>query len=374
MNDFHALAPMIAMRDPLAEFLGAAAGGRLEYAYADAVKLTGHSCPTVAGAYLATLEALAALYPGETPERGAIRVELRERAEEGVAGVVAGVATLITGAAGEGGFKGIAGRFERRGLLSFGAPIAADLRFTRLDTSHAVEVDLPRAASSPELVGALRRALAPEASAAERDAFARAWQARVAGMFPSTYQPSRFPAAAGTLATPAAPISRTRQIRRQPTEEVMRFEIPKPLQIEHEELHAKLVEATKEPGAVGEAAREVARLLHPHFVSEEDFALPPLALLSALARGEVTPDMAEVLPMTRRLKAELPAMLAEHKQIVGALEKLRGAAHAAERSEYERFADALVLHAQTEEQVLYPAAILVGEYVARTLQEAVGTH
>ena len=115
----------IVMRDPLAEFLGAAKGGHLGYTYADAVKLTGHSCPTVAGAYAATRDALASLYPGEVPERGAIRVELRERLEDGVAGVVASVAGLITGAAGEGGFKGLAGRFARRGLLQFGEPGAA---------------------------------------------------------------------------------------------------------------------------------------------------------------------------------------------------------------------------------------------------------
>lgn len=175
-------APII-MRDPLAEFLGAAEGGRLEYAYVDAVKLTGHSCPTVAGAWLATAEALARLYPGgEVPERGAIRVELRGALEEGVTGVVASVAGLVTGAAAEGGFKGIAGRFARRGLLQFGAPIAADLRFTRLDTGASVEIALRHAAPSAELVGALRQALSPDASAELRQAFARAWQARVAGM------------------------------------------------------------------------------------------------------------------------------------------------------------------------------------------------
>lgn len=145
----------------------------------------------------------------------------------------------------------------------------------------------------------------------------------------------------------------------------MRYEIPKPLQVEHAELHEKLVKATREPGAVGEAARGVARLLHPHFVREEEFALPPLALLERLARGEVREDMAAVLPMTRRLKAELPQMLAEHEEIVGALERLRAAARAAGRPEHERFAEALVLHAQTEERVLYPAAILAGELVAR---------
>ena len=61
-------------------------------------------------------------------------------------------------------------------------------------------------------------------------------------------------------------------------------------------------------------------------------------------------------------------MLAEHQQIGMALEKLRAAARAAGRGEYERFADALALHARTEEAVLYPAAILVGEVVASRLR------
>lgn len=149
----------------------------------------------------------------------------------------------------------------------------------------------------------------------------------------------------------------------------MRFEIPKPLQVEHAELHATLAKATKEPGVVGEAAREVARLLHPHFVREEEFALPPLGLLAQLVRDGATAEMADVLPLTRQLEAELPGMLAEHRQIVGALDELRAAARAAARPDLERFAEALVLHAQTEEQVMYPAAILVGELVARSVRE-----
>jgi hypothetical protein len=148
----------------------------------------------------------------------------------------------------------------------------------------------------------------------------------------------------------------------------MKFEIPPPLRSEHEELHARLVKATEQPGAVGEAAREVARLLHPHFIREEKFALPPLALLAEIARSGVRPEMAEVLTMTRQLEAELPAMLAEHAQIVHALDGLRAAAREAKQPQHERFAEALVLHAQTEELVLYPAAILVGRHVARSLK------
>lgn len=148
----------------------------------------------------------------------------------------------------------------------------------------------------------------------------------------------------------------------------MQLASPASLKAEHAELHATLGRAVKEPGAVGEAAREVARLLHPHFEREEQFALPPLALLADVARKGVSADMSQVLPMTQRLKAELPAMLEEHATIVGALDKLRAAARAALRPEYEHFADALVLHAQTEEEVLYPAAIVLGELVESKLR------
>lgn len=65
-------APTITVQDALAEFLGAAENGILTYRYADAVRLCGHSCPTVAGAYLMVIKGLKALYGEELPERGGI--------------------------------------------------------------------------------------------------------------------------------------------------------------------------------------------------------------------------------------------------------------------------------------------------------------
>jgi hypothetical protein len=143
----------------------------------------------------------------------------------------------------------------------------------------------------------------------------------------------------------------------------MKFEMPMPLKAEHDELHGDLVEATKAGGRTGEAAKTVAKLLHPHFVKEEEYALPPLALLVALSQGTVDAGMADVLKMTDKLKSELSTMLAEHKDILGALAKLVDAAKTEDKGAIARFAEKLVLHAQTEEQVLYPAAVLVGEFV-----------
>lgn len=143
----------------------------------------------------------------------------------------------------------------------------------------------------------------------------------------------------------------------------MEFKIPQLLQAEHEALHAELVKATQAGGKTGDAARAVAELLHAHFVAEEEYALPPLGLLPQLAEGKVTPEMRDVLAMTDKLKADLPKMLEEHKGIVGALKKLIDAAGEEGKPQYVRFAEKLMLHAQTEEEVSYPTAIVIGEYL-----------
>lgn len=82
--DFFDAIPRIVLRDPLAEFLGAADGGLIEYSYLDAVKLAGHSCPTVASAFCLTRRAMRALYGDALPERGGLRVAFSASAADGV--------------------------------------------------------------------------------------------------------------------------------------------------------------------------------------------------------------------------------------------------------------------------------------------------
>jgi len=149
----------------------------------------------------------------------------------------------------------------------------------------------------------------------------------------------------------------------------MEFKIPQPLKVEHDELHAELVKATQAGGKIEEAAKAVAKALHPHFVKEEEYALPPLGLLSVLADGKITPDMGDVFRMTDRLKTELGEMLGEHKTIVALLEKLTEVAKKEKKEEVAHFAQKLVLHAKTEEEVLYPTAILIGEYLKLKLDK-----
>ena len=171
----------LSVHDPLAGFLGAAEEGLIEYRYVDAVKLAGHSCPTVAAAYWMTLKALASLYPDSLPERGGIRVEFRQDRLSGVTGVIANVVAMLTGATHDTGFKGIGGRFDRRQLLYFSADVAEEIRFTRVDTGQAVEVaarmqSVPFAPRTPEL---MQKSLDGSATPEEASEFRENWQARV---------------------------------------------------------------------------------------------------------------------------------------------------------------------------------------------------
>ncbi|MDD5241916.1 MAG: FmdE family protein [Sulfuricella sp.] len=178
---FYNDAPKITLHDPLAEFLGAAEAGFIEYTYLDAVKLAGHSCPTVAGAYLATRKALAELYDNELPVRGTIKLEFRDGQADGVTGVIANVIGLLTGAAQSGGFKGIGGKFDRRNLLHFNAGISSDIRFTRTDTGVSVETTYhpELVPPSPGMMELMQKTMAGIANAEEQREFGRLWQDRV---------------------------------------------------------------------------------------------------------------------------------------------------------------------------------------------------
>ncbi|MCW9033439.1 MAG: hypothetical protein OQJ97_04400 [Rhodospirillales bacterium] len=179
--DFFDQAPTVTLRDPLSAFLGSFDEGLVEYKYVDAVKLAGHSCPTVAGAYLMTVKAIKALYGDEVPERGAIRASFPDSLDEGVTGVMASVITLLTGATAESGFKGIGPNFDRRDLLSFDMEMDCDIAFERVDTGARVEVTfaaytVPMEEQTRGLLGQL---ISGQGDSETAQKFQSQWQERV---------------------------------------------------------------------------------------------------------------------------------------------------------------------------------------------------
>ena len=181
LPDFFDEIPRLRVQDPLARVFGCAEDGVLEYSFADAVRIAGHGCPTVASAYWLTFLALERLYPDALQQRGGIKVEFRDDARSGSSGVIATVVQMLTGAAGGSGFKGLGGRFSRAGLIRSKPELLMPLRFTRLDTREAVDVgaDLSVMPDVPEIDGLMKRVAAGRATAEEELRLGSIWRDRV---------------------------------------------------------------------------------------------------------------------------------------------------------------------------------------------------
>ena len=173
----------IVVEDELAKFLGVNDDGVIEFSYTDIVKSAGHSCGTVAGAYLIAREGLKALYKDALPQRGAIKVELKKAPRDDNAGVVASVLSTITGATESYGFGGIpGGKFNRRDLLFFEADIDTAVRLTRLDTNESVGVNyMPKKVVDPMKI--LMSAISEDATQEDKESFADRFQEMVQTIF-----------------------------------------------------------------------------------------------------------------------------------------------------------------------------------------------
>lgn len=179
--EYYSEVKKISLYDPLSEFLGSFDEGYITFDYLHVVQSAGHSCPTVAGAYLMTYKALEALYGNEIPVRGNIKVEFKESEVDGVAGVIGNVISIITGATKVTGFKGIAGKFVRHSLMEFDSQISSSARFTRLDNMKSVDVFYNASAVSgnSKMQVLMQKLIQGVASEDEKKEFGNLWQARV---------------------------------------------------------------------------------------------------------------------------------------------------------------------------------------------------
>ena len=139
--------------------------------------------------------------------------------------------------------------------------------------------------------------------------------------------------------------------------------IPQSLQTEHEEIH-KALDGSDAGSRASRRCREGTRGgARPALRAREPDRLAAAGPSRAVGGRQTPAGLQEALAMTDALRKELPRMLEEHKRIRAATEKLRIAAREEKASVHEQFAETLAAHAQTEEEILYPAAILVGDII-----------
>ena len=186
--DFFKRVKPIKLTDPLAAVLGAVEPGEVfYYHYTDLVKMSGHSCPAVSGAFKMTEAALSELYENEIPVRGNIRVTIKGAEDHGANGPISQVISLISGAANDMGFKGLQGRFNRYKLLAFDAEhppakeLTAEAEFERVDTGRKVTIQYNSSLipGNPEMMQLMPLVISGQASEDQLHKFGDLWQGRV---------------------------------------------------------------------------------------------------------------------------------------------------------------------------------------------------
>ena len=185
------------MVDPYFKIFGQT-NGAIPYYYEEAVKLAGHSCGAVAGAWTITRKALAVLYPnGETPVRGQILVDAPGAEDEWFVGVFGDVIMFITGAAPKTGFNGsdfaANNLFVRQNKMVYDDKPTGEQNpmrewvFTRVDTGAKVGVKFNLAVitpiATPERVAMGKKLALGQATPEEAADYAKYWNARAMFVF-----------------------------------------------------------------------------------------------------------------------------------------------------------------------------------------------
>ena len=135
---------------------------------------------------------------------------------------------------------------------------------------------------------------------------------------------------------------------------------PESLSEEHRELFRELDKLAAEEGETGKEVKELLTVLEPHFEKEEEAAMPLLGALRPLSEGKAMRDRSEVSSLYRKFTYEYPEMLEEHRQVKKLIDKVRDSAKKTQNEDAIAMMEELEHHAAVEEEVLYPAAMLVG--------------
>jgi hypothetical protein len=196
-QDYIVKVPPIMMYEPFYKIFGQTTKP-VPYRYEEAVKISGHSCGAIAGAWTIVRKGLEALYPDEIPVRGQIVIYVPGAEDQWHLGVFGEVMTYVTGAAPITGFTGSEfGReddiFMRRNKMIFTEKTTPTEKwemewiFERTDTKKRVGVIFdvrkikPSASKARIAMGA--KIAKGEATPAEAKDYIEYWNGRVKHIF-----------------------------------------------------------------------------------------------------------------------------------------------------------------------------------------------
>ena len=140
-------------------------------------------------------------------------------------------------------------------------------------------------------------------------------------------------------------------------------EVPSSIKKTHKYLLEQIQKMTLYKDSSGRVAKKIEELMQHHFQEEEDFILPPLGLLPILANGQMPEQSDDVILLSENVKSMMDHMSVEHQLINAYIQELKQASGKENLPEIIEFENEVIKHATSEEEVLFPASILIGEYL-----------
>lgn len=133
------------------------------------------------------------------------------------------------------------------------------------------------------------------------------------------------------------------------------------------ETHASLLKQVHQMTFYKDSSSHVAikleSFMQHHFKDEENFIFPLLGLLPLLAKEQLPEQNDDIIRLSENVKSELSHMSAEHQLINAYINELKQASTIENLPEISAFENEVLKHAKSEEEILFPASILIGDYL-----------
>lgn len=146
------------------------------------------------------------------------------------------------------------------------------------------------------------------------------------------------------------------------------LQVPQSIRLQHEQIISRLEHfANSKDKETAAAAQQAAAFLKEHYAREEQFVLPPLGLLSRIAKGQISTDMEPAIAMADRTKSALPEFENDHIKITSLMNELIEVGRRKKTDELVRFATRVAAQSLNDIEVNQPTSILIGDYLRQRL-------
>lgn len=142
----------------------------------------------------------------------------------------------------------------------------------------------------------------------------------------------------------------------------MKIKTPKAITHGHTNLCSELDSIINKYPHLKEQTHSLNEIMTEHFNKEEKYGLPPLGLLLTLSEGNWELDEDTIFEMTNALNLHLGELKDEHENISKHMQELKIITEKENHVDVKRFINDLEIHMELEDQVLYPASKLIGNY------------